>query len=505
MKNVLLTVPLTVLATLGVSAHADLKEGSCSNAQKAKVVTEHSAMIGGNAVDYTATAGFMEVVAADQKSKACIFYTAYESKARPAAQRPVIFAFNGGPGSSSVWLHLGLLGPKRVDMGADGLHPPSSPALIANQFSMLDIADIVMIDPVATGFSHAEGKAKNDAFFGVRNDYTAVAEFVRNYLIEYKRWLSPKFLMGESYGGIRGSLLADYLQSNMNIRVDGLILISPALSRTTFFSKSDNLIPYVTYFPSFAATAWYHKRIDAKYGSLTVDEVYNVAKKFADTRLLGGLMLGGVLSAADRENLAQEVAEFLGTSKAEVLGRDLRITDDFFYNGFFADSRRTTGRYDSRFTELNVAENTGDPSGEAPALAYAAGVNDYLRTELGVQTPSPYNLLGHITSWPDESGGWDVMPSVSHALRSNPRFSVYIASGYFDFACPMETVAYEIRQMPMSSLLKDRIQQDRYFGGHMMYLNPDALQQLKANIGQFVLRQSAAVEGVSAYLAGAVQ
>lgn len=488
-------------ATLSLTslAHAEPSGGGCSDIQKATLVRSvHSAEIEGKKIPYTATAGFVEVLSNDESAKACVFYVAYTANtpnAEAAIARPITFAFNGGPGSSSIWLHLGLMGPKRVNMGEDGLTPSNSLALIPNTYSLLDVTDIVMIDPVATGFSYSEDTSKADKFFGVRNDYTSIAGFVRNYINSFNRWMSPKFILGESYGGIRGSLLAEYLQNKINIQVAGLILISPALSETTFFrGQSDINVPYWTFFPSFAATAWYHQKIAPQLQSLSVEEVFDRAKSFAANELRDALDLGSQLNAQDRERIAQQISDFTGIAKERVLELDLRVTDDQIFEELMRKERRVVGRFDSRFT-APMLDKVTDPSADLPAFPYAAGINDYLRRELNLQSASPYNISGRVSPWRDEPRvQWDSMSSIAKALSVNPEMKVFIASGYFDLACPLEGVAYAIRQMPGGSWLGPRVEHKSYVGGHMMYINPPALAQLKKDIASFVTAQTANVK-----------
>ncbi len=485
---------LLVILPWSSTALADLDKGACTDGQRSKVVTSHTTTINGKEISYNATAGFIEVTSNDKSAKACIFYTAYEVQTPDKNIRPLTFAFNGGPGSSSVWLHLGLLGPKRANMGRDGLTPPKVPELITNSSSLLDISDIVMIDPVATGFSHTEGGAAGDKFFGVKNDYTSIAGFIRNYLDSYNRWLSPKFILGESYGGIRGTYLANYLQSSMNIRVDGLILVSPALSKTTFFfSASDNLVPYWTNFPSFAASAWYHGKVGNKYKGLQFLEFYSAAKIFARNQLRDALEKGIDLSNEDRDKVASEISDLLGLSKSDVLARNLRIRDRDLFTGLMASSNQNIGRYDSRFLATNTGGYKSDPSGALTGFSFAAGINEYLRKDLNFAFSSPYNISGEITSWANdvEGEGWDVMPILAQSMSVNPGLKVFIASGYFDLATPTETVAYELRLMPNAAELKPRILHNNYFGGHMMYINSEALIQLKGDLSNFIQSQAA--------------
>jgi carboxypeptidase C (cathepsin A) len=482
-------------------AWGDLSSGDCTAAQTQTglVTTEHMTSIGGKTIHYKASVGYIEVTSRDQTAKACIFYTSYVvPQADGAAPRPVLFAFNGGPGSASVWMHLGLLGPKRVDMGADGLHADGDHPLITNDFSLLDVSDIVLIDPVSTGFSHTVGDASNSEFFGVLNDYVSIEAFIQSYLNQNNRWASPKFVIGESYGGIRGSLLANHLQADLDIGLNGLILISPQLSDTSVdFSDPDNNTPYWTYFPTLATTAWYHKRIAAKYAGLDVATVYSQAQAFAFTTLRDALDQGDLLDQAHYDQVAEQISEFTGLSVETVKEKNLRVDHWFFFTHLLADADLTIGRYDSRFTAVALPSSTSstyvDPSSSLTDFPFAAAINEYLRSDLNWQDASPYNIFGTVTGWPSDPSdkNTDMTMDLGQALSQNPDFRLMVASGYFDFACPMGTVDYELSQIPGGREFLPRITHTRYFGGHMMYINPSALSQLRADIVSFVAKATA--------------
>ena len=466
----------------------------CPNLGQPRIITHHQATIGGKAVEYDATVGYTEVTAADAQSKGCIFFTTYvASGTADITKRPVIFAFNGGPGSASLWLHLGMIGPKRVDMGPDGLDIQVPSHLIDNNESLLDVADLVLIDPVSTGFSGAEGSA--DPFFGVKNDYTSVAEFVRSYLNEFGRWGSPKYVMGESYGGIRASLLAHYLQSNeqMGIALNGAILISPALTTTTInFGDPDNDLPYVLYLPSFAATALYHGRIGGAYRGMTADQVFTLARTFAEGPYFDALLKGDQLSPEDFSEIARQVSELTGIPKAQVEDLNLRVADSDFFGGILQDQNRIVGRIDSRFVGGRLPTENGSTA-EDPSLTEVEGtftstINSYLRDELGVRTNQPYLTFGNITAWPYDTDGseFGVMPDLNRALIENPFFKVYVASGFYDLACPTGTVLYDFDHLAPRLGLGSRVKISRFESGHMVYIRQSALQRMKAELSQFL-------------------
>ncbi len=456
---------------------------------RTKVTTEHKTTINGKVIEYSATVGFVEVPGDDGKSKACLFYTSYV--AQGAGNRPLTFAFNGGPGSASLWLHMGFMGPQRVDIGSEGLTPTNQ--VITNENSPLDVTDIVMIDPVATGFSHAENGADQNNFFGVKNDYRSISKFIEGYLNANNRWLSPKFILGESYGGIRGTLLARHLQSDLGIGVAGVILISPALSWTSLDFTVDNNVPYWTFFPNFAASAWYHKKASTALQAMGVNEVYEAAKKFADSELRDALELGTSLGSSKFEAVAQSLHDFTGISMARLRELNLRVNDETFFSELMRDRRQIVGRFDSRYVGADPGVRTfdNDPS-NANAFAFAAAINQYLRVDLMFPSTTPYTVVAELREWPYDSDGeaFGVLSDMARALADNPKLKFMIASGYYDLACPMGTVEYELSQLPGGAELRGRVSQTRYEGGHMMYINPAAAAQLKANMAAFIHSQA---------------
>lgn len=476
---------LIALAFVPALAHADITNGSCAPDQKATVTTQHTIVLNGKTIAYTATAGFEEVQSADGSAQACIFYTAY-TVAGP--NRPVMFAFNGGPGSASLWLHLGLMGPKRVDLGPDGLQLPRGTGLVDNAYSPIDVTDIVMIDPVATGFSHTEAGAGTDKFFGVKNDYISVASFVRNYVTLNSRWNSPKYVLGESYGGIRGPLLTQYLQDEYGIAIDGLIMVSPAMSGTSLnFGQVDNNTPYWTFFPNFATTAWYHQRLSPAAEALSVDQVYKRAQAFASLKLRDALDMGSLISNQTLSDVADKIVAFTGLDKQVVLAAGLRVDDGTFFTQVLRAKGLTVGRFDSRFTGNTATGGANyDPSDVLTGYPFTAGINDYLRGDLQWPLTSPYTTSAEVGTWPGGDSNESILPAISGALNHNPHLRVMITSGYFDLACPMGTVDYELTQLPDAADLRSRISRKLYFAGHMSYINPTELAKMKADIAAFV-------------------
>ncbi len=474
-------------------ASADLAQGSCTSHQPATVTTTQMASVGGKQLTVISSVGYLEVTASDGKSKACIFYTAYTVAPTGNEVRPITFAFNGGPGSASLWLNMGLVAPQRVDMGAEGLTVSHPFRLINNESSPIDTSDFVMIDPVATGFSASEEDSNADKFFGVKNDYLSVAQFIRNYLDANNRWASPKYVMGESYGGIRGSLLAHHLQSDMGIYLNGVIFVSPWLSTTTTnFGETGNDLPYVCYLPTYATTAHYQKRAAASFQGLDPITVLAKAQVFARGPYWQALQAGNDLSDDDFHAIAAQVSAFTGIPQNTVEDLNLRISDSDFFVDLLQSQNKVVGRFDSRFVGGRLPGQTGatatDPSDSATSGPFTAAVNFYLLSTLKFLSPSPYITSANIPTWPMEADGqeYGVMDDLSQALIDNPQLRIYVASGIYDLAVPYETVQYNFAHLAPRLNLAGRVTVKTFPSGHMVYTNPAALTSLKADLVQFI-------------------
>jgi carboxypeptidase C (cathepsin A) len=506
---------LLAFATASAQAAAT---GGCTDSGRGPVTTSHQVVVGGKTLAYSATVGFIEVTIdpaaftyalngpnatppapSANPPKGCIFFTYYTVANASAQPRPITFAFNGGPGSASLWLHLGALGPKRVDMGPEGLTPVIPFQLNDNADSPLDLTDIVMIDPMATGFSFPEGTTTPDQFFGAQNDAMSVATFIRDFLDRYNRRSSPLYVMGESYGGVRGSMVAQLLQAAFYLPLKGLILVSPWLSSTTTnFAEDDNVVPFVTFFPSYATTAWYQAKhgIPSKVSPQILamndpEQVFRAAKEFADTQYLNALIADGNLEESAYHEVAQSISGFTGISQEVIEDLDLRLRDTDFFNDVLQAQNETVGRFDARFVGHRLSHQDGttasDPSDIATGLVFVSAINSYLRNDLNFQSQTPYADSGDITSWPFNSDGSELVAThnLSQALADNQKLRVFVASGYYDLACPMGTVEYERDHIDREANGRDRVEIHRYPAGHMMYINPLALRQLKTDLTGF--------------------
>lgn len=458
-------------------------------------VSEHEITIDGKPLKYRATAGRIGVHDDADKPKADFFFVAYEKLPadEEAAKRPITFLFNGGPGSASVWLHLGAVGPQRVALDEKTDLPLASYHLEENADTWLTSTDLVFIDPVGTGYSRAAQGEKPEQFFGVNEDIHWVAEFIRLYTTRYERWLSPKYLAGESYGTTRAAGLSDYLQSSDGIGLNGIILISSVLNFATIESEPGNDLPYVLYLPSYAAVAWYHHKLAP---DLQADLLKTVAdaEKWA-TETYGPALANDAALSPDRRNaINKDLARFTGLPPDFVEKSDLRIDPNRFEGALLADQRKVIGRFDARLTGYNAdpLSNSArfDPSFQPYLSAYSATFNSYVRRTLKYENDLSYEVLtGKVQPWNMGRGGngyLDVSGTLASAMTDNPNLRVLFASGYFDLATPFAAATYTIDHMELSPELRKHITHNFYDGGHMLYHNRASLAKLSNDVREFV-------------------
>lgn len=447
------------------------------------VTTEHVIQLGGREIEYTATAGTLPLYnESDGKVEAQVFHVAYMAKNADSATRPIFFLFNGGPGSSSVWLHLGAFGPKRVLTGdADDLAKPPW-RLGENDASLLDVADLVFIDPVSTGFSRAEEGVSHDRFHGIDQDASSVAKFIRLFITRHDRWNSPKYIGGESYGTVRSAALARELQDGQGIYLNGILLVSSILDFGTVRTSGGNDLPYALYLPTMAAAAWYHGKVDReRYPDL--DSVISASESFAIEKFLPALAKGSSLSSDETDVVVEKLHEFTGLSQQMLRRSNLRVGPTRFRKELLRDRATIIGRFDARFKGPAVDESSNspayDPSYTAIVGPYTATLNEYLRADLGYRSDIPYEILtGNVQPW-DYSRFENRFVSVAGRLRDavvkNPSLRVFQASGYFDLATPHFAADYVIEHMLLPTDFRAHIETKYYPAGHMMYLN-DALR-----------------------------
>jgi carboxypeptidase C (cathepsin A) len=491
---------------------SDKKADDDSSAEPKLSITEHTAVIGGKSVKYKATAGYIilksESDGGDDKSKddkatdkdglkakAKIFFIAYtlEGKDSDRAKRPLTFSLNGGPGAASVWLHLGALGPRRVNLTELGEAPPPPYQLVDNESSWLDSTDLVFIDPVSTGYSRPEPGTKADEYHNFENDIASIAEFIRLYVTRNERWLSPKFLVGESYGTTRAAALADYLQDKDSLYLNGIVLVSSVLDFQTISFAANNDTPFPLFLPSYATAAWYHKRLPDDLQSQSLDDVRKAAADFADHDYRLALAQGDALSDDDKAAIAAKLSTFTGLPAPLIAKRNLRITPEQFFTDLLMAKDRSIGRYDSRYTGIRDEPGTEDygydPSFEAVNGPFSAAINSYLRGELKFVTDLKYQTLTNVFPWdwsPAENRYVNVADDLRQAMSRNPYLKVWVCTGLYDLATPYHAAEYSVHQMNLDPEIRGNIKLTYYPAGHMLYTVPAARQQLKTDFLSFL-------------------
>lgn len=477
---------------------SDKKEEVKAEEKKAEkpdesVETKHQIMVGGKPLAYTATAGTLTLTKAYGEPRAKIFYVAYTRAAEEAAaKRPVCFCFNGGPGSSAVWLHLGAFGPRRVVLPEGGTTAPRPPySLTDNEFTLLNDTDLIFVDPVSTGLSQPEKGEDPKQFFGFNEDVESVGDFVRLWVTKHNRWGSPKFLMGESYGAIRVSGLADHLQDRYGMYLNGVMIVSGLLDFKTLSPDDQNDVPFISWLPNYVATAHYHKKLAPELMG-DFQGLWNRARDFARGAYAQALLRGSSLPAEDQDRIAAELATLTGLPKDFVLRERLRIDPSAFRRKLLEKEEKVIGRFDARVTGVS-----DDPSYTTVYGAFATAMNSYLRDKDGLnyQTDRPYEILngGGVQPWNYGRGNryFDVCSSLASAMTSNTALQLFVACGYHDLATPAEGIELSIRHLPLPADVRSNIRFGYYDGGHMMYTVIPSLQKLSADLSGFI-RQNAA-------------
>ncbi|HEY1256266.1 MAG TPA: peptidase S10 [Terracidiphilus sp.] len=513
------------------SADKTAADKNADKAAPAEVTTQGTVEVGGQKIAYTAIAGTLTVGATDVQDAqlgldgkpqpgsqlalnepkepkdaaptARIFYVAYFKKDAKAEERPVTFFFNGGPGSASVWLHMGSLGPKHVVTTGDQ-HLPAAPyKLVDNAYSLLDTSDLVFIDMPGTGFGRLIGKDAEKAFWGVDEDANAFARFIQRFLAKYNRYNSPKYIFGESYGTTRSAVLADILENHMSIDLNGVILLSQIFNFTTDIDvPSGNPgvdLPYVLALPTYAATAWYHKKLPQQPAEL--EPFLKDVEEFAMGAYSHALAMGTDLSAEEKQQVAEKLHAYTGLPIAYLLKANLRVNGGEFEKTLQDDQDLTTGRLDTRFSGPNLNPLSEyaeyDPQSSAISSAYVSLFNDYVRRELKYgedQTYLDHALFGD-TQWDFKHNGnpvsTNVAPDLAEALKTNPRLKIMVNGGYYDLATPFFAAQYEEKHLPIPQSLAKNIEYDWYESGHMVYVRDESLKQLHDRVAAFIVKTQA--------------
>jgi carboxypeptidase C (cathepsin A) len=493
----LLVASLTVAQERAAEKNDDSKNTKQAKEEELKdkvSVTQHTATIQDREIKYTATAGKLVMKSYEGDPKALMFFIAYtKDGVDDVGKRPITFAFNGGPGSSSVWLHLGMLGPKRVKIPDDASAVPPPYGLQSNPYSILDLTDLVFIDPVSTGFSRpVEGEDKGQ-FHGYEQDLQSVGHFIHDYVTKYGRWRSAKFLAGESYGGLRSAGLSGHLRQRYNMALNGIVMISPAINFLTLGFSPGNDLPYILFVPSYAATAWYHKVLPGDLQQMPLEDLVQEADEFARNEYTLALMKGHSLSDEDRNAVAEKLARYTGLSKEFVERANLRIDMQRFGKELLRERGRTIGRYDSRFSGID-ADSVGerpeyDPSGAIVFGPFTAAINDHLRNDLKFEDDQVYEILtGNVQPWSyGRFGGRapDASDTLRETMSANPFLKLFLACGYYDLATPPATVIYSVEHMRLPKELQKNITAQYYEGGHMMYIHEASIKKLRKDLEEF--------------------
>jgi len=453
------------------------------------VSTKHTINVAGRSLAYTATAGSMPIRNDDGEIQGYLFFVAYTKDGTELGSRPVTFAYNGGPGSSSAWLHMGVFGPRRVALNDNGSMPVPPYRLVDNQETWLESTDVVMVDAMGTGYSRPATPELARQYYGLQGDIQAYGEFVRAYLNRYDRNRSPVYIAGESYGGIRTAGLSGYL-TDRGIGLSGAVIISGVENFITLRNGQGNDVPFVGYFPTFAATAWYHKKLGNRYR--TVEAAVADAEKFAASDYTLALMAGTSLTDLEKRKVAKRMSDLIGLSETYVMRANLRVTPNAFFKELLRDDGKVTGRLDSRILGEDATDNGAgpefDPSDAAITPPYNMLVNDYLANELGVRVDERYRITNYGTGWDYGAGGNgypDTSAQLRQALQKNPHMKVLFACGYYDMACPFFAQKFTVNHMDLRPDQSSRLSFQFYPAGHMLYTEKGSREKFKRDIDAF--------------------
>ena len=456
------------------------------------VTRSHKVKVGRRTLSYTTTAGQLPIKNEKHETEANLYFTAYTlDNPDTTKPRPLTFTFNGGPGSASVWLHMGGLAPKRVEMHDDGAMPRPPYKIIDNEYTWLDSTDLVFIDPVDTGYSRATSDEFAKKAKDVDGDLASVGEFIRLYLTRYQRWNSPLFLSGESYGTYRSAGLSGYL-ADKGIIFNGIILVSSILNMQTARFRQGNDLPYQLYLPTYAATAWYHNKVDEKYKKMGVRAFLDEVEAWVESTYVQALSLGDRLDGATREKVLDTMVQYTGLTREYLDLADLRVEIMAFCKELLRTERLTVGRIDSRYIgrdRSGVSQRPDyDPSLNVIWPPFTTALNHYFRTELGYENDLEYHILrGLEWNWGNAADGYsDTSAPLREAMAKNPYMRVYVASGYYDLATPYYATIYTLNHMGLDATAHERLTLEEFPVGHMVYVEKNALAKLQADVASFI-------------------
>lgn len=499
MKITHFLIVILIFGHFGLVTEAKSKNGDKENTRFGDIETEvtqsrHQLKTEKGTIQYTSHTGYLTIKNQSGDEMGKFFFIAYtkEGVDNPA-NRPITFAFNGGPGSASVYLHLGALGPKRVKLTPKGKAGPPPYELQKNKYTWLYKTDLVFIDPVGTGYSRAMNKEKAEKFYGYKNDIQTVSKFIHRYITHYNRWASPKFLTGESYGTTRSAGLAVHLQKKYGIHLNGLMLVSTVLNFQTLRFTKGNDLPYILFMPSYTASAWYHEQLPAKLQQLSIDSVTQKARQFAKESYQDALFAGNTIDSAQKRKIAKRYAELTGLPAKLVYKAHLRVKPHIFRKKLLDNQKKSIGRYDSRLTlkefdQLSLQPNTDPSSDPWVKGAFNHGINDYLSRELDFTKDLKYNVFNpDVHPWKyDQNRFLNVSPQLAKVMQINPHLKVHVYQGYYDLATPFFATEYTFDHLDIPPHQKDNISASWYLSGHMMYIKASELEKFTENSFQFI-------------------
>jgi len=497
----LATCTLCLIAGTMATAYADApatqeaendsvtKESKTSKESKSPKVVEKQASvtIDGTKIDYKVVTSRLPLKKDDGEVRASVFYVAYtRDDVEDVSKRPVVFAFNGGPGSSAVWLHLGALGPRIIPSTPDGTKPLPLPVRVKeNPQSILDVADLVFIDPVSSGYSRSEDS--EEEFHGVDEDISSVGDFIRRWVTENKRWSSPKYVLGESYGGVRAAGLAQHLQSRYGMNLNGVVLLSGLMDFRTVDTSPGNDLAYLAYLPSYTAVAHYHGKLKGDR-----DALEQRARDFAGSTYATALLKGYTLSQSDQTKIATELSALTGLSTELILRYNLRIYPSSFRKELLRKEGKVLGRFDARVAWA-VSDTASDYPSYDPSFAVAKGafssaMLDYLANDLGWMEERPYEIIAHVGAWNwgRKNGFVNVAPRLSDAMRDNPGLRVLVQCGHADLATPAGGILHSVAHMQLPAPCRKNLSVKWYEAGHMFYLNQPDLEKMRKDLVEFI-------------------